>query len=72
MLYLPHCIQNKELQQVLKKLLIRKPKTEESFKLGIIRTEDPERKEEVVEDSNEWWVIIRLQVRSSSHKHHDK
>ena len=72
MLYLPHCIQNKELQQVLKKLLIRKPKTEENFKLGIIRTEDPERKEEVVEDSNEWWVIIRLQVRSSSHKHHDK
>ena len=40
----------------------RKPKVEENPELGIIGLEDGIRKDEEAEN-NEWWIIIKLQVR---------
>ena len=41
----------------------RKPKAEENMEVGIIGLEDGKRKEvEESVETNEWWVIIRLQV----------
>ena len=36
---------------------------EENLELGIIGVEDGKRKDEEAVENNEWWVIIRLQVR---------
>ena len=55
------------MQQIIKKLCTlyctRKPKVEENLELGIIDVEDGKRKDEEAVENNEWWVIIRLQVR---------
>ena len=55
------------MQQIIKKLCTlyctRKPKVEENLELGIIGLEEGKRKDEETVENNEWWVIIRLQVR---------
>ena len=56
--------QNKELQQVLKRI-IRKPELE-NCELGILPIGEQPGKNEVQQENNEWWAVLRLQVRGPS------
>ena len=59
--------QNNEVQQIIKKLCTlyctRKTNVEGNPELGIIGLEDGKRKDEEAVENNEWWIIIKLQVR---------
>ena len=56
--------QNKELQQVLKRI-IRKPELE-NCELGILPIGEQPGKNEVQQDNNELWAVLRLQVGGPS------